>query len=89
MDAGARTPITRLSDIGKLAYLKDDVINAAYLVQALADVAIIGVGGGRDVLSALFFGARHITGIEINPAIFESLPISLPISRAISIASQA
>jgi spermidine synthase len=42
-------------------------------VQTPADVAIIGVGGGRDVLSALFFGARHITGIEINPAIFEVL----------------
>jgi SAM-dependent methyltransferase len=74
MDAGARTPITRLpNDIGKLAYLKDDVINAPYLVQTLDDIAIIGVGGGRDVLSALFFGARHITGIEINPAIFEIL----------------
>jgi SAM-dependent methyltransferase len=31
------------------------------------------VGGGRDVLSALLFGAKHILGIEINPAIFEVL----------------
>jgi SAM-dependent methyltransferase len=34
---------------------------------------VVGVGGGRDVLSGLFFGARHIHGIEINPAIFEVL----------------
>jgi spermidine synthase len=74
IDASASTPITRLDgDISKLTYLEDDVINAAYLVQTPAEVGVIGVGGGRDILSALFFGARHITGIEINPAIFEAL----------------
>jgi spermidine synthase len=74
IDADASTVITRQDgDFGKLFYLKDDVINAAYLVQAPADVAVVGVGGGRDILSGLFFGAMHITGIEINPAIFEVL----------------
>ena len=74
IDAGANTVITRNDgDIGKLAYLKDDVINAAYLVQPMADVAVVGVGGGRDILSGLLFGARQIRAIEINPAIFEVL----------------
>jgi SAM-dependent methyltransferase len=74
IDADASTVITRTDgDVGKLSYLKDDVINAAYLVQPLADVAVVGVGGGRDILSALYFGAKHISGIEINPAIFEVL----------------
>jgi SAM-dependent methyltransferase len=74
IDADAGTVITRPDgDMGKLAYLKDDVINAAYLVQSLADVAVVGVGGGRDILSGLLFGAKHIRGIEINPAIFEVL----------------
>ena len=74
IDADASTVITRYDgDIGKLSYLKDDVINAAYLVQPPADVAVVGVGGGRDILSGLFFGAKHIRGIEINPAIFEVL----------------
>ncbi|MGA2055936.1 MAG: hypothetical protein ABSG88_11545 [Bradyrhizobium sp.] len=74
IDAGANTVITRNDgDISKLAYLKDDVINAAYLVQPMADVAVVGVGGGRDILSGLLFGAKHIRAIEINPAIFEVL----------------
>jgi SAM-dependent methyltransferase len=74
IDADASTVITRHDgDLGKLSYLKDDVINAAYLVQPPADVAVVGVGGGRDILSALHFGARSIRGIEINPAIFEVL----------------
>jgi spermidine synthase len=74
IDADAATTITRHDgDIGKLSYLKDDVVNAAYLVQPPTDVAVVGVGGGRDILSALYFGARHIHGIEINPAIFEVL----------------
>lgn len=74
IDADAGTPITRNDgDIGKFAYLKDDVINAAYLVQPAAEVAVVGVGGGRDILSSLYFGARRIHGIEINPAIFEVL----------------
>ncbi|MEA2836997.1 MAG: hypothetical protein QOD89_1547 [Bradyrhizobium sp.] len=74
IDADAGTVITRYDgDLGKLSYLKDDVINAAYLVQPPADVAVVGVGGGRDILSGLYFGARSIRGIEINPAIFEVL----------------
>ena len=74
IDADASTVITRLDgDIGKLSYLKDDVINAAYLVQKPDDVAVVGAGGGRDILSGLFFGAKRIHGIEINPAIFEVL----------------
>jgi hypothetical protein len=30
---------------------------------------VIGPGGGRDLLSALVFGARHVDGVEINPII--------------------
>lgn len=74
IDADAATVITRHDgDISKFEYLKDDVINAAYLVQPPAEVAVVGVGGGRDILSALLFGATKIQGIEINPAIFEVL----------------
>ena len=74
IDADAGTPITKFSgDLARFSYLKDDVINSAYLVQRPDDVAVVGVGGGRDVLSGLYFGAKRIRGIEINPAIFEVL----------------
>jgi SAM-dependent methyltransferase len=74
IDADAGTVITKYDgDLSKFSYLKNDVINAAYLVQQPADVAVVGVGGGRDILSGLFFGAKRIHGIEINPAIFEVL----------------
>ena len=74
IDADAATVITRHDgDLGKLSYLKNDVINSAYLIQVPTDVAVVGVGGGRDILSALVFGARNIHGVEINPAIFEVL----------------
>lgn len=74
IDADAATVITKFDgDLSKLAYLKDDVINAAYLVQPPGHVAVVGVGGGRDILSGLYFGAKKISGIEINPAIFEVL----------------
>ena len=74
IDADAATVITRHDgDFANLSYLRDDVINAAYLVQPPTDVAVVGVGGGRDILSALLFGAQRISGIEINPAIFEVL----------------
>ncbi|CAN5396837.1 hypothetical protein BH11PSE4_BH11PSE4_07500 [soil metagenome] len=74
IDADAGTVITKFSgDLSKLSYLQDDVINAAYLLQKPGDVAVVGVGGGRDILSGLYFGAKTIRGIEINPAIFEVL----------------
>jgi spermidine synthase len=74
IDADAATVITRYDgDLSKLSYLQDDVINAAYLVQPPKDVAVVGVGGGRDILSGLYFGAKNIRGVEINPAIFEVL----------------
>ena len=35
--------------------------------------AVIGVGGGRDVLSQRLFDVRDVTGIEINPIIIDLL----------------
>jgi hypothetical protein len=33
---------------------------------------VIGPGGGRDLVSALVFGARHVDGVEINPIIADN-----------------
>jgi len=36
-------------------------------------VSVIGSGGGRDLLSALVFGQKHVTGVEINDAIIKAM----------------
>jgi len=51
-------------DIRHLGY---DVTNAAYHLGRKGNALVIGVGGGRDVQSAVLFGHEHVVGIEINP----------------------
>jgi hypothetical protein len=48
---------------------RDDFTSLVHYVRPHADVAVIGSGGGADVLSSIAFGDRSVTGIEINPGI--------------------
>lgn len=74
IDADASTVLTKFDgDTSKVGYLKYDITNLGYHLRKIGHTAVIGVGGGRDVLSAITFGAEKVTGIEINPAIFEAL----------------
>lgn len=75
IDAQAGTTITKFDgkNLEPVSYLADDVINAGYHLRSIDNAAVIGVGGGRDILSALYFGVPHVTGIELNPSIFEAL----------------
>ena len=74
IDADASTPMSRFDgNLKPFAFLSNDVINMAYHVRTPESTAVIGVGGGRDILSALYFGAHHVTGLELNPTIFEIL----------------
>jgi SAM-dependent methyltransferase len=70
IDADAATVLTafdsRAAAGDQLEYLKYDVTNIAHYVRSNADVLVIGVGGGRDVLSALVFDQRSILGVELN-----------------------
>jgi hypothetical protein len=43
------------------------VTTAGYQIRPPRDVAVIGAGGGRDILSALLSGAERIEAIELNP----------------------
>lgn len=73
IDAEASTVITKFDgDPKTVSYLQDDIINLGYHLRDMKNVAVIGVGGGRDILSALVAGA-HVEGIELNPAIFDAL----------------
>ncbi|HKU44888.1 MAG TPA: hypothetical protein VJR89_42305 [Polyangiales bacterium] len=44
-----------------------------HVLQPPGDVLVIGAGGGVDVLTALHNGAKHVTGVEINPLILDSV----------------
>ena len=90
IDADAATVITRHDgDLSKLSYLKDDVINAAYLVQPTADVAVVGVGGGRDILPGFTSAPSASAELRSIPRSSKSSPINLPTSPAISIVTPA
>lgn len=49
-----------------VSYLKKDPGFLPYLMGEVYDVAIIGAGGGKDVVQALIGGAKNIDAIEIN-----------------------
>jgi spermidine synthase len=54
-------------------FLRYDVTNLGYAIPDLKTGAVIGVGGGRDVLSQRLFGLSDVTGVEINPIIIDLL----------------
>jgi hypothetical protein len=72
IDAAAGTALTgfdgRLEDVEHLKY---DITNAPHWLRQNARVLVVGVGGGRDVLSALVFEQREVVGVEINGAILD------------------
>jgi len=68
IDGGAATVFTGFDgDTGPVEFLRTDVANLAHWLRPESDVLVIGVGGGRDVLSAIVFGQKRITGVELNP----------------------
>ncbi len=70
IDSGAATVITKFDgNTEVLDHLKYDVTALAHYLRRDASVLVIGVGGGRDILTSLVFGQRHVTGVEINPDI--------------------
>lgn len=50
-----------------LDFLHYDLVNLGYNLPGIHKAAIIGVGGGRDILSAHLYGVPDITGVELNP----------------------
>ncbi|MCB9976421.1 MAG: hypothetical protein H6858_02330 [Rhodospirillales bacterium] len=68
IDGDASTPVTHFDgDFSKLGYLEYDVTNIAYSLPNLKTAAIIGVGGGRDLLSAKYFGLEKVWAMDVNP----------------------
>lgn len=65
IDGSAETSLRRFSP-EELAHLKYDITNLAYYLRQQGGACIIGVGGGRDIQSAILFGHERIVGIDVN-----------------------
>jgi spermidine synthase len=50
-----------------IEFLRYDLVNLAYNLPGIRKAAIIGVGGGCDLLSAHLYGVPEIIGVELNP----------------------
>jgi hypothetical protein len=57
--------------LDSISFLKYDLVNIAYRLPGIHKAAVIGVGGGQDILSAHLFGVDDITGVELNPIIID------------------
>ncbi len=74
IDAAAGTVITRFNgNLEPLEYLKHDVTAIAHFLRKPTSVLVIGVGGGRDILTSLVFGQERVVGVEINADILKVL----------------
>jgi hypothetical protein len=72
IDSYAGTELTAFDgDTATVEHLKYDVTNVVHYLRPSSEVVVVGTGGGRDILSALVFDQRRITGVEINPSILE------------------
>jgi hypothetical protein len=67
IDGEAGSPITEWDGRREsLQWVSYDVTTLPYFLRQNGDVGIVGVGGGRDVLSAIWAGSRSVLGVEVN-----------------------
>jgi hypothetical protein len=74
IDGSAGSVLTKMAGTN-LEYLKYDVSNMVHFLRSKASVLVIGVGGGRDILSALQFDQKSVLGVELNDHILEGLNV--------------
>lgn len=67
VDGEAGTPMTEWDgNPASLDWVSYDVTALPYHLRKGGTVGIVGVGGGRDILSAIWSGSPSITAVEIN-----------------------
>ncbi len=72
IDSYAGTELTAYNgDPETVSHLRYDVTNVAHYLRPNSRVVVVGTGGGRDVLSALVFDQKAVTGVEINESIID------------------
>jgi hypothetical protein len=68
IDAEANTAMYKFTgNPREIDFLRFDATALAYFIRHQGRSAVIGIGGGRDLLTASIFGFRDITGIDYNP----------------------
>jgi hypothetical protein len=60
-------------DPNETDYLRYDLAYLAHNIRHDGDVLVVGVGGGRDILAALEYDQRSVTGVEINGNILDAV----------------
>lgn len=74
IDGEAATVLTHFDgNLDEVKHLKYDVTNMAHKIRQNANVLVMGVGGGRDILSALAFRQNLVTGVELNQDIIDAV----------------
>jgi hypothetical protein len=72
IDGASETPVTELQgDIRDHEYLAWDITSLPYHLRPGGKTLVVGAGGGRDLLTALWFGSKEITGVELNQGIVD------------------
>lgn len=72
IDSLAGTPLAKFDgdlEAPQLEHLSHDITALPYVLRPGRRTLVIGAGGGRDVLTAMKFGSRDVTAVEINPII--------------------
>ena len=74
IDNDALTPLLRAErDLSNLGPLRQSLAALPYYLAQPKRVAVIGSGGGSDVMTALLFGGTQITAIEVNRSILNAV----------------
>ena len=74
INADAGTFLTSFDgDFNKVRWIQYDPPSLVHHIKKNAQVLVIGAGGGKDVLTALSFGASHVTGVDLNPIIINNV----------------
>ncbi len=73
IDGSAATTVRQFRTLDDIRHLRYDVTNVVYYLRPGGGVLIVGVGGGRDIQSALVFGHERIVGVDINPIFIDLL----------------
>jgi spermidine synthase len=73
IDGEAGTYLYAYRNIHELDGLLYDNTASAHALRPTGQACVIGVGGGRDIISALAAGHDRVLGVEINPAMTQML----------------